>query len=79
MKLSVSLSEEDVQILDSFAVERGLASRSAVIQYAVRQLAYPHLEDDYAEAWREWESGEDAVWDAAVADGIGVGPRHASR
>lgn len=71
MKLSVSLSAEDVATLDEFARTAGLPSRSAAVQHAVRLLRLPDLEDDYAAAWDEWEAaGEQAAWDHTAADGL---------
>lgn len=71
MKLSVSLSADDVTILDEFARTTGLPSRSAAVHFAVRLLRLPALEDDYAAAWDEWESsGEQAAWDNTAADGM---------
>jgi Arc/MetJ-type ribon-helix-helix transcriptional regulator len=71
MKLSVSLPEEDVAILDEFARTAGLPSRSAALHHAVRMLRLPELEHDYEAAWQEWEaSGDQAAWDVTAADGI---------
>ncbi len=71
MKLSVSLPEEDVAVLDAYVREHALTSRSAALQKAVRMLKHPRLEQDYAEAWREWEgSGDQARWDTTVGDGL---------
>lgn len=71
MKLSVSLSEEDVAILDEFARAAGLPSRSSAVHQAVRMLRLPELEQNYASAWSEWEASNDyAAWDATTADGI---------
>lgn len=71
MKLSVSLSDEDVAILDEFARTAGLPSRSAALHHAVRMLRLPELEQDYEAAWREWEaSGEQTAWSVTVADGV---------
>ncbi|WP_182377562.1 ribbon-helix-helix protein, CopG family [Nocardioides sp. WS12] len=71
MKLSVSLTDGDVALIDAYARESGLASRSAVVQLAVRHLRQASLEDDYDAAWREWESsGEEAAWAAATSDGL---------
>lgn len=71
MKLSISLPDDDVAILDEFARSAGLPSRSAAIQIAVRSLRLPELEDDYAAAWQEWEaSGEQTPWDNTAADGV---------
>lgn len=71
MKLSVSLPDEDVALLDAYMRRSGLRSRSTALQHAVRLLRHPDLEQDYAAAWREWEdSGERDLWDGAAADGL---------
>lgn len=72
MKLSVSLPDEDVAVLDEHARKAGLRSRSAAIHQAVRLLRQSGLEEDYAAAWEEWErSGDRDLWEAAVDDGVG--------
>ena len=74
MKLSVSLSESDLILLDRCVERDGLASRSAGIQNAIRLLGNADLQDAYAEAWSSWDASEDAaVWDSVVADGIDGG------
>ncbi len=71
MKLSVSLSEDDVALLDEYARTVGLGSRSAALQHAIRLLRHADLEQDYATAWEDWESsGERASWEGTVADGL---------
>ena len=71
MKLSVSLSDEDVAVLDEYVERTGLPSRSAGLQRAIRMLRYPTLEQDYTAAWQEWSSSvEDGAWDSATADGL---------
>jgi Arc/MetJ-type ribon-helix-helix transcriptional regulator len=76
MKLSVSLTDTDVAIMDEYARAAGLKSRSAVIQHALRLLRHPDLEQDYAAAWEEWEaSGEQAMWESTAADGLLDAPR----
>jgi Arc/MetJ-type ribon-helix-helix transcriptional regulator len=71
MKLSVSLPDEDVAFLDEYAQAIGERSRSAVIQRAVRLLRATELGPAYAQAWNEWEAGEDAAaWDSATIDGL---------
>jgi Arc/MetJ-type ribon-helix-helix transcriptional regulator len=71
MKVSVSLPDEDVDYLDAYAQHRGLSSRSAALQKAVRLLRASELGAAYEDAWSEWSSGEDAeLWDAASADGL---------
>ncbi|MFC6707890.1 ribbon-helix-helix domain-containing protein [Flexivirga alba] len=71
MKLSVSLPEEDVAVLDEFARAAGLRSRSAALHRAVTMLRLPQLEQDYQAAWDEWAaSGEHEAWDTTSADGL---------
>jgi Arc/MetJ-type ribon-helix-helix transcriptional regulator len=71
MKLSVSLPEEDVALLDTYARTAGLPSRSAALHHAVRLLRETDLEQDYEAAWDEWEaSGEQAAWAGATGDGL---------
>jgi Arc/MetJ-type ribon-helix-helix transcriptional regulator len=71
MKLSLSLAEKDVEFLDSYAETHGIPSRSATVQRAVRLLRSSELEAAYEDAFTEWEaSGEAALWDSTVGDGI---------
>lgn len=71
MKLSVSLSDDDVRALDSYARMSGLKSRSAAIQHAIKLLRETDLEQDYIAAWQEWDaSGEREAWEGTVADGL---------
>ncbi|MFN6118992.1 MAG: ribbon-helix-helix domain-containing protein [Actinomycetes bacterium] len=70
MKVSVSLPDEDVEFLDSYAERGGYASRSAVLHKAVRLLRASELGAAYEDAWATWEAGDDsALWDATAADG----------
>lgn len=71
MKLSVSLSEADLALLDECVKRGGLPSRSAGVQKAIRLLGKVGLQDAYAEAWGAWSDSEDAaLWDGAAADGL---------
>ena len=71
MKLSVSLTDEDVAIVDEYVRTSGLKSRSAVIRRALHLLHQPDLEQDYAAAWQEWAAtGEQAAWDSTAGDGL---------
>lgn len=70
MKLSVSLADDDVDFVDSYATEHGLPSRSGVLQRAVALLRASELGDDYAAAWDEWEKADSDLWDSTVADGL---------
>lgn len=76
MKLSISLSEADVAILDQYVAATGLGSRSAAVQRAIRLLGDPQIKDDYAAAWQEWEdSGDAGLWDTTAGDGLSDAPR----
>lgn len=71
MKVSVSLPGEDVEFLDAYASERGLESRSAALQQAVRLLRTGELGAAYESAWDEWEhEGGAQAWDAVADDPI---------
>lgn len=71
MKLSVSLSEADLETLDRYVAGEGLESRSAGVQQAIRLLAARELGQQYAAAWDEWEnSGEAAAWGTTIGDGL---------
>ena len=54
MKVSVSLPEEDVEFLDSYARAQGIESRSAAVHKAVGLLRATQLGDAYEEAWDAW-------------------------
>lgn len=67
--MSVSLPDEDVEYLDTYAESRGLESRSAAVQKAVRLLRASELGAAYEEAWAEWADSDDAeLWDATSSD-----------
>ena len=72
MKISVSLADEDVAVLDTYIEQAGLSSRSAGVQHAIRTLRYPALEEDYAHAWAEWSTAPDEqdLWESTSTDGI---------
>lgn len=66
------MPEEDVDYLDSYARDRQLDSRSAVLHKAIRLLRASELGAAYEDAWTEWDESEDSdLWDAAAADGVG--------
>lgn len=71
MKLSVSLSADDVAVLDEHAGKRGLSSRSAAVQQAIHMLRHADLEEDYVAAWEEWDESADRVdWETVTGDEI---------
>lgn len=71
MKLSISLPDDDVAVLDEHARAMGLASRSAAIHQAIRLLRRSGLEEEYAAAWEEWDhSGDREAWESAATDGL---------
>jgi Arc/MetJ-type ribon-helix-helix transcriptional regulator len=71
MKLSVSLPEDDVTFVDEYSEKTGMASRSSVIHKAIMLLRETSLQDAYAAAFEEWESGGEArLWEEIVGDGV---------
>ncbi|AYF77043.1 ribbon-helix-helix protein, CopG family [Nocardia yunnanensis] len=71
MKLSVSLSADDVATLDQEVCRSGLPSRSAAVAKAIELLRARALEDAYEQAWDDWSATEaDGVWNEVVADGL---------
>jgi Arc/MetJ-type ribon-helix-helix transcriptional regulator len=71
VKVSVSLPDDDVDFLDSYADSNGIASRSAVLHKAVRLLRASELGAAYEDAWASWAAdGDGALWDTTVGDGL---------
>ena len=71
MKVSVSLPDEDVEFLDTYAQAQGLPSRSAVLHKAVRLLRGSELAPAYEDAFASWEGSEDAAdWDVTTGDNL---------
>jgi Arc/MetJ-type ribon-helix-helix transcriptional regulator len=69
VKISVSVPDEDVEFLDDYAQAHRSASRSAVVQRAIRLLRASELSASYAAAFTEWDDDSDnAAWDSAAAD-----------
>lgn len=70
MKVSVSLPDDDVEFLDTYAQREGFASRSAVLHKAVRMLRASELGAAYEDAWADWEASDDStLWETTTADG----------
>ena len=71
MKVSVSLPDEDVEFLDSYAESQGLPSRSAVLHKAVRLLRGAELAPAYEDAFISWDESDDAGdWDTTAGDSL---------
>jgi Arc/MetJ-type ribon-helix-helix transcriptional regulator len=71
MKVSISLSGDDVHFLDEYAREQGLDSRSAAVHRAVRLLRTSELAGTYEAAWDEWAAEDDGrAWESTTADGL---------
>jgi antitoxin MazE9 len=68
MKFSVSSPDEDVEFLDTYADSQGLASRSAVVDKAVRLLRASELGPAYEDAWDEWAGGDADAWESTISD-----------
>jgi hypothetical protein len=73
VKVSVSLPEDDVEFLDSYAQAQGIESRSAALHKAVGLLREAQLGGAYEDAWASWTAaGEDEAWEPVTADGLGT-------
>lgn len=71
MKISVSLSADDLEFLDAETLSGNFPSRSAVVGAALALMRQGSLVAVYDQAFAEWEqSGEAEVWDATVGDGL---------
>jgi Arc/MetJ-type ribon-helix-helix transcriptional regulator len=70
MKVSVSLPDEDVDFLDTYAETQGFASRSAVVHKAVRLLRASELGPAYEDAWDEWSKEDADAWESTASDGL---------
>ena len=70
MKLSISLSEEEVGFLDAYARSQGIKSRSGAVKAALRLVRTMELTDDYAAAWAERHDDHGRVWDRSLSDGL---------
>ena len=70
MKISVSLTREHLEFLDSYTRVHQ-ASRSAAVRQAVELLRLSELSSDYAAAFDEWaDGGHHEAWEATAADGF---------
>ncbi len=70
VKLSVSLSEDDLVYLDKIAADLK-DNGSAAIHKLLRIQRELDAETAYAQAFDEWEnSGEQAIWDGTAGDGL---------
>lgn len=71
MKLSISLSESDVEFVDEFGRRAGLATRSAVLQRALATLRALDLQGEYEQAFADWDASADGpLWEATTGDGL---------
>lgn len=71
MKVSISLTERQLEFIDE-KVERGVyASRSAAMAAAIRRLQERDLVREYAEEYEGLRaSGEIEMWDSTLMDGL---------
>lgn len=71
VKVSLSLSTDDLAFLDDQTRTGVYSSRSAAVQDAVRVLREQRLADAYADAYADaFAEPADDAWDAASGDGL---------
>jgi Arc/MetJ-type ribon-helix-helix transcriptional regulator len=66
VEISMSLPDDAVSFLDAYVEEKGLASRSAALQKAVRLLRASGLGASYEAAWSEWDEENERLWDSST-------------
>ncbi|KQR11871.1 ribbon-helix-helix domain-containing protein [Cellulomonas sp. Leaf334] len=70
MKLSVSLSDNDVHLLDDYVRTHAGSTRSSALREALQLLRERELSDQYELAFAEWDQSADSdLWDAVAGDG----------
>ncbi|QEO10490.1 ribbon-helix-helix protein, CopG family [Protaetiibacter larvae] len=71
MKVSISLSDDDLAFLDAETASGAFPSRSAAVAAAIRALRNRDLVAVYADAFLEWSDTEEAdAWGAVLRDGV---------
>lgn len=71
MKVTIDLSQDDLDFLDEYTRKHGHESRSHAVHRAVDLLRASELGPAYEAAWDEWErSGDAEVWSATAGDGL---------
>jgi Arc/MetJ-type ribon-helix-helix transcriptional regulator len=71
MKLSVSLPDEDVDVLDRYVAAHVGATRSSALRDAIALLRQRDLYAEYEVAFTAWTGSDDAAaWDRASGDGV---------
>ncbi|WP_062518827.1 ribbon-helix-helix domain-containing protein [Demequina silvatica] len=75
VKLSISLPEDDIKVLDALVAAGAASNRSAAVHSAIERLVEAErereLEAQLIDAMREWkDSGEHAAWDGVAGDGV---------
>lgn len=71
MKLSVSLTEDEVQFLDAATGRGEYSSRSAAVAAAIRALREQKMVQSYAAEFADPDIVRDLqVWDSTLGDGL---------
>ena len=70
-RFSISLPQDIAHFVETYQQEKGVKSRSEVIEKALKLLREKELGQAYRAAGQEWLSSEDAeLWEATSADGL---------
>jgi Arc/MetJ-type ribon-helix-helix transcriptional regulator len=71
MKISISVPDSSMVLLDRVVELKGLGSRSVAIQQAIELLVIDSLVADYRSAFEDSEySDESSAWDALAGEGL---------
>ena len=71
MKVSISLCEDELRLLDELVECHKLSTRSAGVRRALKALRSEQLAAEYEACFSDPQFGEGSdLWDATVADGL---------
>jgi metal-responsive CopG/Arc/MetJ family transcriptional regulator len=70
--MSVSIDPSLAEYIKTYQKQHKVATKSEVIEHAIKALRRAELVEEYKAAMREWSSNkaEAELWDKTVADGL---------
>lgn len=76
IQISARIDESLADFLESYQQRYDVKNRSEALEQAIEALRERALTEEYAQAMEEWESsGDAALWEGTVGDGITSGER----
>lgn len=70
--MSISIDPSLAAYIKAYQKQHNVATRSEVIEQAIKALRHAELRAEYQEAMKEWsgDTAEAELWDSTVADGL---------